>query len=320
MEIESTSLAMSKLNERARRWCFTINNYEEEHIVKLREFGEQFCKYMIFGKEKAETGTLHLQGYFHLTQLMYRATINKTINPDELFGRQFFSYLVVAKGNTLDNYKYCSKEGDFEEIGTLPAYLLKKNEQENNTKQIMSDWLNLSQEDFEAKWPYQAIHWRRKLMEWEASRSTKVETWGGDLAAKNYWICGPPGTGKSRWVRNQVTSDQCYCKLNNKWWGGYDKRCHRVVLMEDFPSDGKYLAQHMKIWADRYSFTGETKGGQIQINPGTFFFIVTSNFMIEEIFDGVDMTAIKRRFTEVQIASKNDVQLIKSLPFDSLMI
>ena len=141
----------------------------------------------------------------------------------------------------------------------------------------MDDWLNLNPEEFEAKWPCQALHWRRKLMEWESSRATQAGAWDGDLRRKNYWIFGPPGTGKSRWARAQVTGAQCYCKLCNKWWGGYDHRDHRLVLMEDFPLDGRYLGQHMKIWADRYCFTGETKGGQMVVDPGRFFLIVTSS-------------------------------------------
>ena len=183
----------------------------------------------------------------------------------------------------------------------------------------MDDWLNLNPEEFEAKWPCQALHWRRKLMEWESSRATQAGAWDGDLRRKNYWIFGPPGTGKSRWARAQVTGAQCYCKLCNKWWGGYDRRDHRLVLMEDFPLDGRYLGQHMKIWADRYCFTGETKGGQMVVDPGRFFLIVTSNYSISEVFEGIDACAIQRRFTSIEIRSQDDIQLMTELPNDILV-
>lgn len=116
----------------------------------------------------------------------------------------------------------------------------------------------------------------------------------GELSTKNYWIWGSTGRGKSRWARSQCSDDQFYPKLNNKWWGGYQPGQTKVVCFEDFPQDGAYLGQHMKIWADRYTLIGETKGGQIKIVPGTFFFIVTANQIIDDIFKN-DASALKRR-------------------------
>lgn len=309
---------MSMINPKAKRWVFTVNNYTDEDENVIRSFGEQCCKYMICGHEVAPTtGTKHLQGYFHLMDYMYhRSIIKALISRDGK--RSVLSFLAVAKGDVESNYKYCSKSGDFWEIGTLPSYLLKKKQEESATKEIMHDWLSLSPDDFDAKWPYQSLHWRRKLMDWEAARIATSGAWDGDLQAKNYWICGAPGTGKSRWVRSQCAMAQIYCKLVNKWWGGFNRRDHRIVLIEDFPGDGKYLGQLMKIWSDRYIFTGETKGGQLQIYPGGFFFCVTSNFSIDEIFDGIDARALKRRFKEVEIRSEMDIQLMTNLPKDIL--
>ena len=129
----------------------------------------------------------------------------------------------------------------------------------------------------------------------------------GELKQKNFWIFGSPGTGKSRWTRQQAEDYKIYPKPNNKWWGVYDKAVQRIVLFEDFPVDGKYLAQYMKILADRFSFIAEIKGGAIRVDPGKYIMIVTSNYSMDEIFDGEDLKALKRRFHEVEIKSAEDV-------------
>ena len=89
--------------------------------------------------------------------------------------------------------------------------------------------------------------------------------------------------------------------------------------MEDFPSDGMKFAQLMKIWSDRYSFIGEIKGGQILINPGKFFFLVTSNYPIETVFPGEDGEAIRRRFKEIEIQDAEDLHLQMALDFSILI-
>ena len=51
-------------------------------------------------------------------------------------------------------------------------------------------------------------------------------------------------------------------KLNNKWWDGYQSQ--KVVIMEDVDKETvKFLHHHLKIWADRWGFIGETKGARL---------------------------------------------------------
>ena len=138
------------------------------------------------------------------------------------------------------------------------------------------------------------------------------------LKTKNFWIWGPPGTGKSFWARTRAEPKQIYPKNANKWWDGYNETNHRVVVLEDFPSDGAHFTQLMKIWSDRYTFIGEIKGGQLQINPGKFFLIVTSNYSMQEVFAGPDNEAIRRRFTEWQIEGQDDLRLQSQLDFNIL--
>jgi hypothetical protein len=60
----------------------------------------------------------------------------------------------------------------------------------------------------------------------------------------------------------------------------------------------------LKIWADHYACTGETKGGTVPLHHTLF--IVTSNYSIEELYGsaGVEMVkAIERRFKVIHMTA-----------------
>lgn len=111
------------------------------------------------------------------------------------------------------------------------------------------------------------------------------------------WWVGPTGTGKSR--RLWAEFPDHYPKSLNKWWDGYDNE--EVVAIEEMtPAAGQFLAHYLKIWADRYPFSPEIKGGQLKrIRPKKL--IVLSNYTIDECFENnQDSLPLKRRFKVVQ--------------------
>ena len=91
-----------------------------------------------------------------------------------------------------------------------------------------------------------------------------------------------------------------YAKEKNKWWCNYTGQ-DTVVIEEADPKNMEHLADRLKVWADRYPFPGEIKGGRIEgIRP--LKVIVTSNYTPEECFpNSNDLEPILRRFKVVNL-------------------
>lgn len=125
---------------------------------------------------------------------------------------------------------------------------------------------------------------------------------------RGIWIWRKPGTGKSRWARDQAKKlkTPIYPKMCNKWWDGYQQE--KLVVMDDIGPNHECLAQQLKIWTDRYDCILENKGGAVHSNYE--WFIVTSQYKMEDIFkDENDLAALKRRFQIFNIKDINTFNL-----------
>lgn len=81
---------------KAKHWCFTVNNYNEETIIPDRSEYE----YMVIGKEVGESGTPHLQGYVVMKKQCLLSTMKKLIPG---------AHLEVARGTPKAASDYCKK-------------------------------------------------------------------------------------------------------------------------------------------------------------------------------------------------------------------
>lgn len=264
----------------SKRWCFTLNNYSEDDVKTIDAW---VCKYKIYGKESGASGTPHLQGFIIFNKL-YRLSGVRKLLPT--------AHWEVAKGNSQQASNYCKKEGDYSEQGILSCQG-KRNDLSAAVNTLKESGLRAVGELH----PEQYVKYGRGFRDLNLVLQESFQ----HTSTRGLWIWGSPGTGKSHAARS---IDECaYFKAQNKWWDGYDGE--ETVILDDL--DSPVLSHHLKIWSDKYSCTGETKGGTVQLQHKLF--IVTSNFSIERLFsdDIVLIAALYRRFQVIEKTSKNQI-------------
>lgn len=263
-----------------KSWCFTTNNYTEEHVNALKAITE--VKYLIFGKEIAETGTPHLQGFiqFKTDKSLKQVT---TLLPG--------SHCEPTRGTACQAADYCKKDGDFYEYGKAPV--TNKQKGENEKKRYERAWEIAKDpygniEDIDADIRYRLYGTLKRI---RADHQPVLKSMPN---LDNNWYCGPSGTGKSRKAREE--NPDAFIKNVNKWWDGFaDQPC--VIIEEWNPDIHVALQQYLKSWCDHHPFNAETKGSTMCIRPKKI--IVTSNYTLEECF-GKDekglLEPLRRRF------------------------
>lgn len=265
----------------ARRFQLTLN--EVEMFESIKEYLVQHPKfrYMIACKENAPTtGHEHIHIYVCFNRPVQLSM--KKVHP---------AHVEKCFGDNKSNVDYIRKDGNvIFECGEPPKGDVGSIEDQWDT---LIEQIHTGTVDKDSRM-YARYH---SYVDKRLHELKPKKTYDGKLKHKNIWISGPPATGKSRAAR-YCDDKHIYEKNINKWWDGYEDQ--KVVLIEDIdPEKAKNLAHHIKLWADRYPFTGEVKGGSIRINP-TYNLIVTSNYSIDDCFNETDAEAIRRRMKEIE--------------------
>lgn len=88
----------------AKRWCFTLNNYSDDDIKRVKEIcTTDTCVFAIVGLEVGQSGNQHMQGFIHFR-------VKKTfVAVKKLFPN---AHIELAQGTDNQNLKYCSKENN----------------------------------------------------------------------------------------------------------------------------------------------------------------------------------------------------------------
>lgn len=287
----------------ARRWTFTLNNYTTFDELTVKNYLQENAAYAVFGYERANTGTPHLQGFFTLCQLKRLNQIKRDLGIDEI-------HLEKACGNIETNRTYCTKSGNFWEHGTRPSYnngggggnadsshptvkfIAVMNNPHGSTK------LNEYMQDYPKTW---LMHGSRMLNNYYLAQS---EIKRDNILA--IWIHGITGIGKSRFAHAILPN--AYRKAPNlKWWHSY--RLQTSVIVDDLNLDAIDVSYWL-LWLDRYPCCVETKGGEMPLHASLF--ILTSNYHPSEIFR-TNTDALLRRLKVFSVNSNDDFTPIQKL-------
>lgn len=231
---------MAAQASRHRRWCFTLNNYDDADEVRLKALPD-WVEYCIYGHEKAPTtGTLHLQGYLELYNPCAMARIKTYVGKT--------AHLEPCKGTQEENIKYCSKGENIVTVGTLRVKKQGARSDIASVRKMVLEGASMVDIIMTAT-SYQSIRTAEKLKQYIEPR----RNWN----PKIIWIHGPPGFGKSH-MAFEMAPDAYAAGDTGKWWQGYDG--HEAVIIDNFTDQWAPL-QFMLRLLDKYPFTVECKGG-----------------------------------------------------------
>lgn len=282
------------VNTQSKRWCFTLNNYDEEAETKVKALDSL---YLVYGHEVGDSGTPHLQGF---------VTFKRAIRFNRLRSLlPFGTHIEVTKGTSLQAADYCKKQDktSFFERGSPPCPG-KRTDLDSICESIVA---GSSLQEIASEYPATYVRNYRGLAAFQA---TQVEALERDNVC-GIWIHGPPGCGKSHAVREYATKNNMsiFDKPQTKWWDGYAGE--EVIMIDDL--DHNLLGHYLKRWGDKWSCTGEIKGGTVKLRHKLIF--VTSNYSISELYPDKDdhknilmAKAIERRFPEIQLSKYNRSQ------------
>lgn len=265
---------------RSRGWCWTINNPTFDDLLSVEEL-KNHVNYYVYGNERGtDRETPHWQGFLYCDTKLSFSRVK------QLLPR---AHVEPQRGSTNQAIEYCKKEGDWTEWGSPPDHGGGRTQRDKWRRLIelskLGEW-----ERIELEFPGEWIRYGGRLRSLRVRTTTPID---GDL--EHEWWYGPTGTGKSRQLWTQYPEH--YAKEINKWWDGYQDQ--DVVAIEEWAPCFEMLASKLKIWADRYPFNAEVKGGTLlRIRPKKL--IVLSNYKIEECFPNpADHLPLKRRFKVV---------------------
>lgn len=228
--------------EPTNKWTFTVNNYTENDIAKLKRFE---VSYITIGKEVGENGTNHLQG-FVIWQRNYRLAGLKKLVPTAHWEPAVMS----------DAMNYCFKEDD-------EVYI------KDNRRQGMRRDIDLAYDSMEKK-----LNNRGFLMLRPTLQAIKVFDILNfrlqperDFKPLVTWVYGPTGVGKTRKIV-EIEKDLWISNHELKWWDGYENQ--KAILLDDFRASCCEFVKLLRI-LDRYSMNVEIKGGYRVLNSARIY-------------------------------------------------
>lgn len=277
---------------RSHGYCFTINNFTENDKQNTEELLDS-ADYGIYGIETGASGTIHIQGYGYWKN-------NKTFNSIKTLIPS--AHIESAKGNSEHNRKYCSKQENFKEFGTINKGQGCRNDIIEFRDAIID---GMDRKECWMNFPVQMAKYRNMFQD---LRSMYLQ----EQAKKNYLdqlipevivLIGDPGIGKTREVFTENDINDIYKveigdgSSGSIFWDGYDGQS--VILIDDFHSNFKL--DYMLRLLDSYPMKLNVKGTHTWKVASKIY--ITSNIYLEHWYPNcpeIHRKAMRRRITTIK--------------------
>lgn len=227
---------------RLRNFVFTFNNYTPHDENSIAAFAREECVYLVFGRERGEQGTPHLQGY---------AELKIQTSSNVLHNRWRRMHMEPRRGTQEQAIQYCKKGGDFWEWGTP-----RKQGARHDLDDIFEMARAVNRFTDVVRFIPKALRYDRAvrtLIEEKAAEDAKESR---PIRVEVYW--GPPGYGKTRLAIKRSAGDFFILdQAHSIWFDGYIGQ--HFLIIDDFHA-WIPITQLLRI-IDRYQCRVPVKGG-----------------------------------------------------------
>lgn len=266
----------------SKYWCFTLNNYSDEELNGLLLRLKPQCSYYVIGREVADSGTPHLQGYVEFNRRL------RLSNAKALLGNR--AHVEIRKGTPAEAASYCKKDAAFNEYGQIShgqgartdlKGIKTRLDSGANMREIADEYFG----DF--------IRYHKGFKEYSILRG-KRRSLDNPPEVIVYW--GRTGSGKTRRVWEDNDPNDIWVYPGGGWFDGYDGQS--VALFDDFGGSEFKITELLKL-LDRYPYKVRVKGSHVEWLPQRIY--LTSNLDPELWYPNAHpehRAALTRRFTE----------------------
>lgn len=286
--------------ERARNWCFTLNNYTDEDKEKIAHPWE-WLKYVAYSHEVGEQeGTPHLQGFICCWEKCSLVKVKRMVPR---------AHLEPMAGSLLHNDSYCSKQDKLIEIGERPMQgrrsdiigFKRKIDAGETPVQIAEE-----EPHFGAYVKYHAG--LEKYAHHVQGKRIKSDR----TMPKVYIRYGESGTGKTKWL-DDTFGTTGWARMPNptgNWWITPTVSSADTVLIDDVGPSKIPKVEEFLEWTDRYPLEFNAKGGFLWWKPKNIVF--TSNYSYKQWWPKISdehLAAVERRLFRVEIVYKDRTEV-----------
>lgn len=222
----------------SRRWCWTLNNYQDEDITLLQSVAADLessgVRYLVWGFEIGEQGTPHLQGYVEFCSTKRMTGVKKTFGLARM-------HCEIAKGTGLQNREYCSKDGLFEEHGEMRSARQGKRSDLDAVKEAIDD--GMSELDLANNFFGVWVRNRASFERYRALRNAPVvtsrfsldtfpEEWPRDYDwSRTIIFSGPSGIGKTEFAKAILPNALMVSHMDDL--GKFQPSLHSGIIFDD---------------------------------------------------------------------------------------